>query len=115
MLQENQRKEIEALRAGYEKKEVSALDELKRTDRRAKRPAKIFAYVFGIAGALVLGVGMCLAMEIIGNLFVLGIVVGVVGIAMVSVNYFLYQAVLKARKKKYADKILKMSAGLLNE
>ena len=54
-------------------------------------------------------------MEIIGNLFVLGIVVGVVGIAMVSVNYFLYQAILKARKKKYADRILKMSAGLLNE
>ena len=36
-------------------------------------------------------------------------------IAMVSVNYFLYQAILKARKKKYADRILKMSAGLLNE
>ena len=43
MLQENQRKEIEALRAGYEKKEVSALDELKRTDSAPQRSSLTFS------------------------------------------------------------------------
>ena len=43
----------------------------------------------------------------------LGIVIGVVGIAMVSANYFIYRAMLNARKRKYADKILALSDELL--
>lgn len=66
-------------------------------------------------GALVLGTGMCLAMEIIGNLMPLGVAVGIAGIAMVSVNYFIYKAILRSGKKKYADEVIALSNDLLNE
>lgn len=56
---------------------------------------------------------MCLAMQVIGNMMPLGIVIGVVGIAMVSANYFIYRAMLNARKRKYADEILALSDELL--
>ena len=69
--------------------------------------------MFGIVGALVLGVGMCLAMEVIGSMMPLGIVIGVVGIAMVTANYFLYRAILRSRKKKYAKEIVSLSDELL--
>ena len=95
------------------------LDKLTALDGKVHRPADIFAYTFGCAGSLVLGVGMCLAMGVIGSslswAFPAGIVIGVVGIALVSVNYFIYKAILKRRKAKYAKEILALSNELLNK
>ena len=90
----NEREWVEEIRRDYQEKSVkeSKIERLHKLDRAARRPANIFAYTFGVIGALVLGVGMCLAMGVIGDLFALGIVVGVLGIAMVSVNYFIYRA-----------------------
>jgi len=58
---------------------------------------------------------MCLSLKVIGDMFALGIVVGCVGIAVCIANYFIYKAVLKARKKKYGEKIVELSGELLNE
>lgn len=114
-MEEQERQYAQAVRAEYAPKseEANRLEQLKALDGAVRRPASIFAYTFGILGALVLGVGMCLAMEVIGSLMPLGIVVGVVGIAMVSANYFLYRSILNARKKKYAGKIIALSDELL--
>lgn len=115
MYQRNEKAAAERIREQYVERGESKLDRLKKLDEKVKRPAEIFAYVFGIVGALVLGTGMCLAMKIIGDLMAVGIVVGLVGIAMVAVNYYLYNALVKARKKKYAQQILSISDELLNK
>lgn len=106
---------VEKIRNQYTEREVTKLDELKALDRKVKRPAGVFAYVFGTIGALVLGTGMCLAMKIIGDLMALGIVVGLAGIAMVSSTYAIYKAILKSRRKKYSSQILEISDDLLNK
>ncbi len=112
---ENEMQYAEKLRKEYAAKtaEENKLDTLHKLDAAARRPAEIFAYTFGIIGALVLGVGMCLAMEIIGDLMPLGVVIGVVGIAMVALNYPIYKAIMRSRKKKYAQRILALSDELL--
>ena len=114
-MQEKERQYAEKLRFAYADKNESEtkLEKLRKLDAAVRRPAEIFAYVFGILGALVLGVGMCLAMEVIASLMPLGIAVGVVGIAMVSANYFIYRAILKSRRQKYAQEILTLSDELL--
>ena len=114
-MQEKERQYEEKLRRAYADKNESEtkLEKLRKLDAAVRRPAEIFAYVFGILGALVLGVGMCLAMEVIASLMPLGIAVGVVGIAMVSANYFIYRAILKSRRQKYAQEILTLSDELL--
>jgi len=91
------------------------LDELKNLDRKVKTPARAAAYSLGCAGTLVLGTGMCLSLKVIGNFFALGVVAGCAGIAMCVASYFVYKAVLKARKKKYGDRIVELSEELLNE
>lgn len=111
-----ERQYAEKMREAYApaSEERGKLEQLRGLDRKVRRPADIFAYTFGIVGALVLGVGMCLAMEVIGNgLMAVGIVVGVAGIAMVAANYFIYRAVLRSRKKKYAEQIISLSGELL--
>ena len=50
----------EAIVNEYSKKSASKVVALKKLDRKAKAPAEIFAYSFGIVSALLLGVGMCL-------------------------------------------------------
>ena len=51
----------------YAPKDTSKVAALRRLDARAKLPATVFTYAFGIAAALLLGVGMCLTMGKIGG------------------------------------------------
>ncbi len=108
-------KQIEKIRASYTEKKRGKLDELRALTKRAERPAELFAYIFGSVGSLVLGTGMCLAMKIIGNLMPLGIIVGILGIAMVSFNYSLYKLILNSGKEKYKDEILTLTNEILEE
>lgn len=98
----------------YKEKQPTKLDELKALNKKAKRPANIFAYTFGSISSLVLGTGMCLAMKVIGNSMALGICIGVVGLGLVIATYPIYKAILKKRKEKYGAQIVELSNELLN-
>lgn len=109
----------EAIANEYSKKSASKVVALRKLDRRAKRPGNIFAYTFGILSALVLGVGMCLSMQVLGDgsapLMALGIALGLLGIAGVSVNYFIYRKILAKNKEKYAGDIIRLAAEISSE
>ena len=112
----NEKKYVEKTLKSYSPKEVTKLDELKALDKKAKKGATVFAYVFGSIGALILGMGMCVAMQVIlPDLMVVGIIVGIVGIVMVSFNYSLYKKLLEKGKNKYANQIKDLSNELLNK
>ncbi len=103
--------EEEKLREEYQiKAKKTNLEEAKRLDRKCKLPVYIFTYTFGILGALILGIGMCLAMNVIGGgttlMITLGIIIGVIGIAMVSINYPIFAYFLRKRKEKFSSAIL---------
>lgn len=107
------------IRAQYTEKQTSGLDELKKLDAQAKRPANLFAYIFGSIGAIIMGAGMSLVMTDLAHILNIahpmlwGIVIGIVGLVMVSINYPLHKAILNSRRKKYADKILCLSDEIL--
>ena len=92
----------------YSAKKESKVIALKKLDRKAKLPADIFVYTNGIIMSLILGLGMSLSMNVIGNgkFTVLGIVIGIFGIIGVSTNYFSYKKILKNSKEKYAQDII---------
>ena len=97
----------------YAPKDASKVVALRKLDRRAKLPANIAVYTIGIAAALVMGTGMCLSMRVIGDgsmaMFVLGIALGIVGIAGMAVNYPLYKKLLTRGKEKYAYEIMELA------
>ena len=111
----NEQRTVEKIRAQYEAKEITEIDKLKQLDREVKRPVKVFSYTFGTVGSLVLGMGMCLALKVIGDLMVLGILIGLAGIGMVSTTKALHDKLLEKRKKQYSEKIFEMSDGILNK
>ncbi len=57
--------------------------------------ASVFAYIFGCIAALILGGGMCMTMLTENNVpaFVGGIVLGIAGIVLCSVNYLIYKKI----------------------
>lgn len=103
----------EQLANEYAPKSTSKVVALKKLDAKAKRPANIFTYTFGIVFALVLGVGMCLCMGQIGGgtptAFFLGIVIGVIGMVGMGINYPIYRRILENGKKKYAFEIMELA------
>lgn len=103
----------EQLANEYAPKDTSKVVALRKLDAKAKLPASVFTYSFGIAAALVFGTGMCLAMGQIGSKtagsFVLGILIGVLGMVGMGVNYPLYRRMLKRGKAKYAFEIMELA------
>ncbi len=111
---------VQKIRTQYTEKENTQLDELKALDKKVKKPANIFAYTFGTIGALVMGSGMSLAMNVIEpstyfgitigeNMMLPGIIIGLIGILIVSFNYPIFRKILNSRRQKYADKIIALS------
>ena len=102
----------ESIAKDYAPKESSKLVALKKLDNKAKLPATIFTYSWGIVSALVFGTGMCLAMQVIGSGLagiVLGIVVGIIGMIGCGINYPIYKEMLEKSKAKYAYEIVELA------
>ena len=102
----------ESIAKDYAPKESSKLVALKKLDNKAKLPATIFTYAFGIVSALVFGTGMCLAMQVIGSGvagIVLGVIVGIIGMIGCAINYPIYTKMLEKGKAKYAYEIVELA------
>lgn len=103
----------------YAPKQASKVKALRRLDAKAKAPADIFAFTFGIVSSLVLGVGMCLSMGVLGVgsplMMGVGIVIGCLGIVGTGVNYPLYKKILEKSKNKYATDIIRLANEIVNE
>ena len=109
------------IRAQYMEKTPSELDALRGLDAKVKRPANLFAYIFGSISAIIMGAGMSLVMTDIGAILGLGeamipgIAIGVVGMAMALLTYPIYKGILNSRKKKYSAEILALSEKIMNK
>jgi len=112
---------VQKIKTQYIEKQHSALDELKALDKKVKRPANVFAYIFGSISAIIMGAGMSLVMtdisETVGiqNPMLYGIIIGVVGMILAIVNYPIYKGILGSRRKKYADKIIALSEKIMEK
>ena len=109
------------IRTQYMEKTPSELDALRALDAKVKRPANVFAYIFGSISAIVMGAGMSLVMTDIGatigitSALVPGIAIGALGLGMALLTYPMYKGILNSRKKKYGAEILTLSDKIMNK
>ncbi|MDE6707511.1 MAG: dihydropteridine reductase [Oscillospiraceae bacterium] len=103
----------QTLASEYAPKDTSKILRLKRLDAKAKMPATVFTYTLGIISALVMGVGMCLSMKVIGDgstvFMIAGIILGILGMIGAGVNYPIYKKKLEKNKQKYAFEIMELA------
>lgn len=109
----------EQLANEYAPKDHSKVKALRKLDARAKLPATIFTYSFGIFSSLVAGTGMCLSMDVIGNgsvvMLVLGVIIGIIGLTGMGINYPVYKKMLAKGKQKYAFEIMELAKEISGE
>ena len=102
----------ESIAKEYAPKDNSKIVALRKLDKKAKMPATIFTYTFGIASSLILGTGMCFAIQVLGSGImdmIIGIIVGIIGIIGCGINYPIYKKMLENGKKKYAYEIMELA------
>lgn len=108
----------EQLANEYAPKDDSKVIALRKLDAKAKLPARVFTYSFGVIAALVAGLGMSLSMGVIGSgtaASVFGIIVGVIGFIGTAVNYPIYKRLLAKGKKEYAYDIIRLAKEISGE
>ena len=113
-----QQKEVEAIRKNYLPREETKIEQLRRLHAIPTQKAQAASIAAGVIGALIMGSGMSLAMTDIGAVLgkfamVIGIAVGLAGIALVTLAYPIYNHTLKKEREKIAPEILHLSDELL--
>ena len=113
-----QQQEVEHIRQKYLPMEESKLEQLQRLDASVGQKATMYALIVGIVGALVMGSGMSLCMTdlgaALGNLaFMIGVPLGIAGIALVALAYPVYNTVLKKQRARIAPEVLRLTDELL--
>lgn len=97
------------LREEFAPQKKTGLDKALSLEKKMKLPALIFAYGFGIVGSVIFGIGMCLALEVLASgawALVGGIIIGILGVVMISSTYPIFLLIMKKRKFVYGPKIL---------
>ncbi|MBQ7387028.1 MAG: hypothetical protein IJW03_02560 [Clostridia bacterium] len=111
--------ELKRIRAKYEKKEMSDVERVKALDEGVTRRATVAALAFGVVGALILGLGMSICMTELGAALgeglamPVGIVIGVIGGAILALAYPMYNLAIKRGREKVAPEIIRLTDNLI--
>ena len=119
----SERAEIKKIREKYTPptEEEDKMTRLRRLDASVTNTAQAVSLVFGVIGTLVLGFGMSLIMTdlaetlgLYGNTaMVIGIIVGIVGGALASLAYPIYNIIVTAKRKRLAPEIIRLTDELM--
>lgn len=107
-----EQEEIRKIREKYVKKEADKMERLRRLDQSVTQKSTAVSLAAGMIGALIFGIGMCCCL-VWTDLFILGIIVGIIGIAAVSAAYPLYVCITKKEREKIAPEIIMLTDELM--
>ena len=108
-----QQDEVKRIRAKYLPKEEDKMEQLRRLDQSVTQKGMMISLIVGVIGALLLGIGMCCTMVWKENVFLPGILIGIVGIVLVSIAYPLFVHITKKEREKIAPEIIRLTEELM--
>lgn len=115
-LSEEQKRVISSIKGQYDvkaKTPVGAYEEIVRLDKKVKNTAMALAITLGVIGLLIFGLGLTMVLE--WEIYLWGILVGLIGAIPCALAMPLYLLSMKKGKKKYGARILELSSELLGE
>jgi len=110
-----QQAEIENIRKKYapSSSNEDKMEQLRRLDASVTNKATVVSLILGITGTLIMGTGMSFALVWQTLLFIPGIIIGLIGIALLSIAYPVYNKILKKEREKAAPEIIRLTDELL--
>jgi hypothetical protein len=110
-----QQEELEEIRQKYIPKEENKMDQLRRLDESATKPGTIAALAVGVISMLLLGIGMCCTLVWADRYFVVGIIIGIFGLAGAASALPLYNYITERKRETLAPDIMKLLEELTNQ
>ncbi|MBP3339861.1 MAG: hypothetical protein J6L69_10720 [Lachnospiraceae bacterium] len=110
-----EQEEVRMIRDKYVPREESKLDRLRRLDESVTKKGTIISIMLGVIGCLIMGFGMSLVMVWQGDLFIPGIIIGLLGICIVALAYPAYRMLVKKERERVAPEIIRLTDELMNE
>lgn len=104
---------VRKVRESYQQLDRALFSELKTIDQRVKRKAIIKTALTGFIFSLILGIGLSLIL--VKFLYIIGSLIGSVGIALFFILPRIYKNELEKEKIKNADKINNLSEQILQK
>lgn len=108
-----EQEEVKRIRSKYVPTEENKMDRLRRLDAQVGQKATMYGIIVGVIGTLILGTGMSCCMVWGGAVFILGIAVGIIGMAVLALAYPVYNRILKKERKRVAPEILRLTEELM--
>ena len=106
----SQQAEINEIRRKYlseKPEEEDKLEKLRRLDKSAEQKGAMISIIIGVVFTLIFGTGIACALQ--WGLFVVGIILGGVGIAGIIAAYPVYKKVIEIQRAKIAPEILRLT------
>lgn len=116
-----EQEELRKIRQKYVPKEVDRMEQLRKLDAGVTRKAVVISLAAGVIGTLILGFGMSLIMTDVGETLglygtiqvVLGVVIGMIGVVLVSVAYPIYNRIARKERERIAPEIIRLTDELM--
>lgn len=103
-----EQEEINRIRKKYLATE-DKMEQLRKLDAGVTEKATAVSIIVGVIGALIMGVGMCCTIVWQGIWFIPGIIIGLIGMAVLALAYPIYQKVLKKEREKSAPEVIRLT------
>lgn len=116
-----QQEEIKTIRNKYAAPIEDKMEQLRHLDAGVTKKATVRSMTVGIIGALIMGLGMSLAMSELSELLgihsglaiVIGTVIGLIGIVLICCAYPVYNRTAQKEREKIAPEILRLTDELM--
>lgn len=109
-----QQEEVENIRQKYIPSKENKMEQLRKLDKDAEMPGTITSIIIGIFGTLLLGIGLTCTL-VWTQFFILGIIVGIIGVVAISAAYPIFEFITKKQREKIAPQILKLTEELMDK
>lgn len=108
-----EQEEIKRIREKYLPKEADRMQQIRDLDKSVTTKGTVLSLILGILGTLIMGLGMSMCLVWGEKLFVMGVIIGTLGIAALSIAYPVYSYITKKEKERVAPLILSLTEELM--
>ena len=107
-----QKDEVKGILEKYIPREENKMEQVRRLDREVEKRGIIASLASGTVGTLIFGLGLTCIL-VWTHLFVLGIIIGIIGLGGMGLALPVYNSITKKEREKLAPQIRKLSEELL--
>lgn len=109
-----EKEELRRIQRKYQPIEENKMEQIRKLDQSATDKATMVSVAVGMAGALFFGLGLTCCLMCHGVWFIIGLVIGLLGLVPAGITYPLYTRIVKRERERIGPEIMRLSEELMD-